>query len=109
MAKYIDKLDKRMEDLTKALKIKRENSDYDFDEVKAVDMVIKFVIYFNKESDEDAFVDGIYLYLNEDGIIVNAEYFVREQNGDVTIISFNDEQLELIIELFRDVFTINVE
>lgn len=46
--------------------------------------------------------------MNDDGSIVNAEYFVKE-NDDVTIISFTDEQLELIIELFSDVFTVNVD
>ena len=46
--------------------------------------------------------------MNEDGQIVNAEYFVKE-DGDVTIISFTDEQLEVIVELFADVFTVNVE
>ena len=59
-------------------------------------------------SSENGINDGIYIYMNDDGSIVNAEYFVKE-NDDVTIISFTDEQLELIIELFSDVFTVNVD
>ncbi|RAP50751.1 MAG: hypothetical protein BZ136_00745 [Methanosphaera sp. rholeuAM74] len=107
MTEYVDKLNDRMTELANALMCYREDPDYPFDEVKGVDTIIKFVIYLN-DTDESGIVDGIYIYMNEDGIIVNAEYFVKEEE-DVTIISFSDEQLELIIELFRDVFTINVE
>ena len=106
MTEYVDKLDERVDILKQALLNKKENPDYDFDEVKAVDMLIKFIIYFHE--DEENQVDGLYLYIDDDGIIVNAEYFVKE-NEDITIISLNDEQLELIIELFSDVFTVNVE
>ncbi|MDO5825603.1 MAG: hypothetical protein BZ137_01785 [Methanosphaera sp. rholeuAM130] len=106
MSEYVDKLDERVRILEEALEKKNQNPDYDFDEVKAVDMLIKFAIYFHE--DEENQVDGLYIYINDDGEIVNAEYFVKE-NDDITIISLNDEQLELIIELFSDVFTVNVE
>jgi hypothetical protein len=69
-------------------------------------MLIKFIIYLHE--DEENKVDGLYIYMDDDGLIVNAEYFVKE-NDDITIISLNDEQLELIVELFTDVFTVNVE
>ena len=69
-------------------------------------MLIKFEVYLNYA--EIGITDGIYVYMDEDGAIVNAEYFVKE-DGEVTIISFSDEQLGLIIELFEDVFTVNVE
>ena len=106
MTEYVDKLDERVNILKEALEKKNQDPDYDFDEVKAVDMLIKFIIYFHE--DEDNTVDGLYLYIDDEGAIVNAEYFVKE-NDDITIISLDDEQLELIIELFTGVFTINVE
>lgn len=106
MTENVERLEKRMIDLKKALEKHKKNPELGFEEVKSVDMLIKFEIYLNDA--EIGITDGIYLYMNEEGVIVNAEYFVKE-DGDVTIISFNDEQLELIIELFSDVFTINVE
>ena len=106
MSEYVDKLDERVSILKESLVKKNDNPDYDFDEVKAVDMLIKFIIYFHE--DEENKVDGLYIYMDDDGLIVNAEYFVKE-NDDITIISLNDEQLELIVELFTDVFTVNVE
>ena len=106
MTKNVERLERRMEELTKALEKHKKDPNSGFEEVKSVDMLIKFEIYLNDA--EIGVPDGIYLYMNEEGAIVNAEYFINEK-GDVTIISFNDEQLELIVELFSDVFAVNVE
>lgn len=106
MESNVDRLGRRMVELNNALQDKRTNPDYGFENVKSVDMLIKFVITL--DGSEKGINDGIYIYMNDDGSIVNAEYFVKE-NDDVTIISFTDEQLELIIELFSDVFTVNVD
>lgn len=107
MTEYMDKLEDRMVELTESLQKKLIDPDYNFDEVKAVDMVIKFEIYLNDKED-DGTVDGLYLYLDENGVIIDAEYFVKDDD-EVTIMSFTDEQLEIVIGLFRNVFTINVE
>ena len=106
MTKNVERLEKRMVELRESLEQHKENPGSGFEEVKSVEMLIKFGIYLNDA--EIGITDGIYLYMNEDGQIVNAEYFVKE-DGDVTIISFTDEQLEVIVELFADVFTVNVE
>ena len=106
MTKNVERLEKRMVELTESLEKHKENPGSGFEEVQSVEMLIKFEIYLNDA--EIVITDGIYLYMNEEGVIVNAEYFVKE-DGDVTIISFSDEQLEVIIELFADVFTVNVE
>lgn len=106
MTEYVDRLDEKIDILQEALEKKNQNPDYDFDEVKAVDMLIKFTIYFHE--DEEDIVDGLYVYIDDDGLIVNAEYFVKE-HADITIISLNEDQLQLIIDLFGDVFTVNVE
>ncbi len=106
MTENVERLEKRIEELKESLEQHKENPGSGFDEVKSVDMLIKFEIYLNDS--EIGIDDGIYLYMNEDGAIVNAEYFVKE-DGDVTIISFTDEQLEIIVELFADVFKVNVE
>lgn len=102
----VDRLGRRMVELNNALQDKRTNPEFVFESVKSVDMLIKFIIYLN-DADENI-SDGLYVYLNDKGEIVNAEYFVKEDD-DVTIISFTDEQIELIVELFSDVFTVNVD
>lgn len=107
MTEYKDKLEERMIELTEALQRKLIDPDYSYNEVKAVDMVIKFEIYLHDNSD-DGTVDGLYLYLDENGVIIDAEYFVKDDD-EVTIMSFTDDQLEIVIGLFRNVFTINVE
>lgn len=106
MTKNVERLEKRMLELAKSLEEHRQNPGTGFEEVKSVEMLIKFEVYLNDA--EIGITDGIYLYMNEEGAIVNAEYFVKE-DGEVTIISFSDEQLEIIVELFADVFTVNVE
>lgn len=106
MEENVDRLGRRMVELNNALQDKRTNPDFGFENVESVDMLIKFVVNLNSESKKVN--DGIYIYMSDDGEIVNAEYFVKE-NGDVTIISFTDEQLKLIVELFSDVFTVNVD
>jgi len=98
-------LENRMAQLSQALEEKRENPDYPFDEVESVDLLIKFMITLNNT--EDGISDGLYLYLDEDGIIVNAEYFIKE-NGDITIITLTEDQINIIMELFAGVFAVNV-
>lgn len=98
-------LENRMDQLSQALEDKRENPDYPFDEVESVDLLIKFMITLN--NNEEGMSDGLYLYLDEDGIIVNAEYFIKE-NGDITIITLTEEQINIIMELFAGVFAVNV-
>jgi hypothetical protein len=95
-----------MVELNNALQDKRTNPDFAFEDINSVDMLVKIIV--NLESNEKGIEDGIYIYINEEGDIVNAEYFVKE-HGEITIFSFDDAQLDLIRELFGDVFAVNVE
>ena len=100
-----DQLERRMAQLSQALQDKRENPDYPFDEVESVDLLIKFIITLNDS--EDGISDGLYLYLDEEGIIVNAEYFIKEE-VDITIMTLNEDEINIIMELFAGVFAVNV-
>jgi hypothetical protein len=102
----VDRLGTRMVELNNALQDKRTNPDFAFEDINSVDMLVKIIV--NLESNEKGIEDGIYIYINEEGDIVNAEYFVKE-HGEITIFSFDDAQLDLIRELFGDVFAVNVE
>ena len=106
MTDNVDRLGKRMVELNNALQDKRTNPDFAFEDINSVDMLVKIIV--NLESNEKGIEDGIYIYINEEGDIVNAEYFVKE-HGEITIFSFDDAQLDLIRELFGDVFAVNVE
>ena len=104
MANEVERLEKRMVELNNDLQNKKTNPDFAFENIKSVDMLLKIIINLNKYDDVE---DGIYLYIDDSGII-NAEYFIKE-DGEVTIVSFNEEQLALVVELYSDVFTVNVE
>jgi hypothetical protein len=106
MTKNVERLENRMVELQETLEKHKANPGSGFEEVQSVEMLIKFEVYLNDA--EIGIVDGLYIYMNEEGVIVNAEYFVKE-DGEVTIISLSDEQLEIIVELFADVFKVNVE
>ena len=104
MANEVERLEKRMVELNNDLQNKKTNPDFAFENIKSVDMLLKIIINLNKYYDVE---DGIYLYIDDSGII-NAEYFIKE-DGEVTIVSFNEEQLALVVELYSDVFAVNVE
>ncbi|MCI5866627.1 MAG: hypothetical protein SOZ23_03920 [Methanosphaera sp.] len=104
MANEVERLEKRMVELNNDLQNKKTNPDFAFENIKSVDMLLKIIINLNKYDDVE---DGIYLYIDDSGII-NAEYFIKE-DGEVTIVSFNEEQLALVVELYSDVFAVNVE
>ena len=106
MTDNVDRLGTRMVELNNALQDKRTNPDFAFEDINSVDMLVKIIV--NLESNEKGIEDGIYIYINEEGDIVNAEVFVKE-HGEITIFSFDDAQLDLIRELFGDVFAVNVE
>lgn len=106
MTDNVDRLGTRMVELNNALQDKRTNPDFAFEDINSVDMLVKIIV--NLESNEKGIEDGIYIYINEEGDIVNAEYFVKE-HGEITIFSFDYAQLDLIRELFGDVFAVNVE
>ena len=103
MANEVERLEKRMVELNNDLQNKKTNPDFAFENIKSVDMLLKIIINLNKYDDVE---DGIYLYIDDSGII-NAEYFIKE-DGEVTIVSFNEEQLALVVELYSDVFAVNV-
>ena len=69
MESNVDRLGRRMVELNNALQDKRTNPDYGFENVKSVDMLIKFVITL--DGSENGINDGIYIYMNDDGSIVN--------------------------------------
>ena len=66
MESNVDRLGRRMVELNNALQDKRTNPDYGFENVKSVDMLIKFVITL--DGSENGINDGIYIYMNESAL-----------------------------------------
>ncbi len=102
----IERLEKRMVELNNDLQNKRTNPNFGFENIESVDMLIKIII--NLDRTDENVKDGIYIYMDDKGNIVNAEYFVKVDE-EVTIISFDEEQLNIIKQLYGDVFAVNVE
>ncbi|WP_304125637.1 hypothetical protein [Methanosphaera cuniculi] len=108
MKNKVERLDRRMVDLNNDLQNRRTNPDFAFEDIDSVDMSLKIIVNLKNYEDDENIEDGIYIYMDDTGKIINAEYFIKE-DGEVTIISFDEEQLELIIELYKNVFTVNVD
>ena len=108
MKNKVERLDRRMVDLNNDLQNRRTNPDFGFEDIDSVDMSLKIIVNLKNYEDDENIEDGIYIYMDDTGKIINAEYFIKE-DGEVTIISFDEEQLERIIELYKNVFTVNVD
>jgi ribosomal 30S subunit maturation factor RimM len=69
-------------------------------------LLMRFELFLPSQNPEE-FVDGLYLYMNDEGEIANAEYYFRDMS-DVEVISIPEEDLQVIKDLF-DAFTMEVE
>lgn len=52
--------------------------------------------------------DGLFLYMNDLGEIVDAEYYIRDID-DVTIAGLESEDFKVVKELFKDSFSLEIE
>jgi hypothetical protein len=65
-----------------------------------VPFLIRFELFLPSPNPEEE-ADGLYLYIGENGEIVNSEYYFRDCN-DLNIISLSDEEFKVVKELFND-------
>jgi hypothetical protein len=71
------------------------------------EVLIRFEIFLPSPK-SGKFSDGIFLYMNDSGEIVDAEYYIREAD-EVTIAGFELDDLKVIKELFKNSFSLEVE
>ena len=81
-SKVDQSLQKRMREFDIALQKQKEDPKYLYEEVKSVDIVIRFEIILTPPHDNIGLADGLYIYMNENGIIVDAEYYIKENDSD---------------------------
>ncbi len=104
--KITKELNSRMKEFKSALK--DENKKFELmDNIPASEGIIRFEIILPSQNPEE-FVDGLFLYMNDEGVIVNAEYYYRDKS-EVEVINIPEDYLPVITELFSDLFISEVE
>jgi hypothetical protein len=101
-----DELNVRMEQFNEAVqdenkRIELENS------IMGSEVLIRFEILF-KALKPGKYSDGLFLYMNDTGEIVDAEYYIRDA-ADLTIAGLEAEDLNVVKELFKDSFSLEIE
>lgn len=104
--KIMKELNKRMKEFKAALKDEKKRFDL-MDNIPGSEVLIRFEVFLPSKNPEE-FVDGLYLYMNDEGAIVNAEYYFRDMS-DVEVINMPEDYLPVIKDLFGDSFTLEVE
>ncbi|MBV1729116.1 MAG: hypothetical protein KUA33_02520 [Methanobacterium sp.] len=96
----------RMRLFKKLLKDEKEKIKF-YDGICGSEILVRLELFLPSDN-PDKFVDGIILYMNDSGKIVDAEYYFKElEEGTITRIS--DEDLKVVQELFQDEFSLEIE
>ena len=101
--RILKELNSRMKEFRAALQDEQKKQDLQ-DNIPG--LLMRFELFLPSQNPEE-FVDGLYLYMNDEGEIANAEYYFRDMS-DVEVISIPEEDLPVIKDLF-DAFTMEVE
>ncbi len=101
--RIIKELNRRMEEFRAALQDEQKKLDLQ-DNIPG--LLMRFELFLPSQNPEE-FVDGLYLYMNDEGEIANAEYYFRDMS-DVEVINIPEEDLPVIKDLF-DAFTLEGE
>lgn len=77
------------------------------EKLQGSEILIRLEIFLPSDNPEE-FVDGLYLYIDNSGEIVDADYYFRDScNGAVT--RLEGEDLQVIKDLFQDAFSLEIE
>ena len=77
------------------------------DSIQGSEILIRLEIFLPSDKQED-FIDGLYLYINNNGEIVDADYYFKD-SSDGALTRLGDEDLQIVKELFQDAFTLEIE
>ena len=95
-----------MKEFKAALKDEKKKFDL-MDNIPVPPALIRFEIFLPSQNPDEP-VDGLFLYINDEDEIVNAEYYFRDMS-DVEVINIPEEDLSVIKDLFADSFTLEGE
>jgi len=71
------------------------------------EILIRLEIFLPSNNQEE-FVDGLYLYIDNNGEIVDADYYFRD-SCDGAVTRLDDDDLQVVKELFQDAFSLEIE
>ncbi len=75
--------------------------------IQGSEILIRLEIFLPSDNPED-FVDGLYLYIDNSGQIVDADYYFRN-TSDGAITRLDEEDLQIVKDLFQDSFSLEIE
>ncbi|MBI5681188.1 MAG: hypothetical protein HZC47_09860 [Methanobacterium sp.] len=77
------------------------------DSVQGSEILVRLEIFLPSD-DPDNFADGLYLYIDNSGLIVDADYYFRKTN-DGAVTRLEGEELQIVKDLFQDAFSLEIE
>lgn len=101
-----DELLNRMKQFKEALQDENKRIELE-NNIMGYEVLIRFEVFL-KEQEGEKFADGLFLYMSESGEIVGAEYYIRDAE-DVTVTGLEAEDFNVVKELFKDYFALEVE
>lgn len=101
-----DELHLRMEQFKEALSDEEKRLELE-KSILGSEVLIRFEVFFPSQK-PGKFSDGLFLYMNDSGEIVDAEYYIRDAD-DVTIAGLETENFNVVKELFKDSFSLEIE
>lgn len=99
-------LQSRMEQFKEAVKDEKKRSELE-NSILGSEVLIRFEVFFPSQK-PGKFSDGLFLYMNDSGKIVDAEYYIRDAD-DVTIAGLETDDFKVVKELFKDSFSLEIE
>ncbi len=103
----IDKeLKARMKIFKEALKDEDKKIEL-HDSIYGSEVLIRFEVFLPSR-DPLIFSDGLFLYMNDSGEIVDAEYYLKIEDN-VTVQKLKTNELKVVKELFKDSFSLEIE
>ncbi len=77
------------------------------DDIPGSEGLIRFEVLLPSKKPEE-YEDGLFFYLNDEGVMVNPEYFYKYKSGEelikLEVINIPDDFLPVIEDLFSDLF-----
>ncbi len=101
-----DELQSRLKQFREALQDENRRIELE-NGILGSEVLIRFEVFF-QTPDGGKFSDGLFLYMNDSGEIVDAEYYIRDAD-DVTIAGLETEDFNVVKDLFKDAFSLEIE
>lgn len=99
-------LKSRMKMFKEAMKDEFKRSELE-NSIIGSEVLIRFEVFL-PSPESGNLSDGLFLYMNDLGEIVDAEYYIRDID-DVTIAGLESEDFKVVKELFKDSFSLEIE